>query len=258
MGQLSALGDLTAFRGAASGGPPVIAGATLKFWLAGDVAATLWQDSGRTTHATADNDPVGDWDDGSLTAANVSQAVSGNKPALKLAAMNGLNVVRFSGAGGNTKYLLSATLGAWGTTNGTLFAVWRGNVTGQNLIPVGTIGAGLTGEYLRFGGDGNGYARNFRSARYNAYAVAPNDTAAHLFMWRSGVANFDIQLDRVQTGTTQSAAWQSPSQWSIGAADPTSESAGNNIDIGEIVAYDAALSDADVTTVGSYLSRWGV
>jgi hypothetical protein len=50
----------------------------LQFWFKAD--GTLWQDSARTTAATADADPVGAWDDASGNANNATQATAGTRP----------------------------------------------------------------------------------------------------------------------------------------------------------------------------------
>ncbi len=250
-----ALGPLGSAAAGAGGGtfdPTQIAG--LKFWLKAD--GVLWQDSARTVRATADGDPVGAWDDGSAIGANCLQATAGRRPLLKLNQLNGLPTVRFNGPQNNPLYLESNVLPAWGTTQGTLFLVFRVNATNINVTAIGAVGGDLLGDYIRFAGDGRAYARNFRNPRYDSYAAGPNDTAPHLFMWRSGPANYDLQLDRVQTGTTQAAAWEAPTQWILGVTD--SLVTANNLDLAEAFAYDSGLSDSDVARCGTYAARWGV
>jgi hypothetical protein len=83
-------------RAAGGGGfsPSDIAG--LALWLKAD--GTLWQDSGRTTPASSDADPVGAWDDASGNDDHYTQATAGSRPAFKTGIVNGLPVVRFDGA----------------------------------------------------------------------------------------------------------------------------------------------------------------
>lgn len=65
-------------------------------WQA-DVPATLWQDSGKTTHAVANNDPVGAWDD-SIAGLSILQATAGKRPLLKTAGINTTHpTVKFDG-----------------------------------------------------------------------------------------------------------------------------------------------------------------
>lgn len=75
--------------------PATILGADLHRWFKAD--GTLWQDSGRTTPATADGDPVGAWDDASGNAGHAVQAASGARPTLKTAIVNGKPVLRGDG-----------------------------------------------------------------------------------------------------------------------------------------------------------------
>jgi hypothetical protein len=84
--------------------PTDIAGC--KLWLAAD--GTLWQDSARTTPATADGDPVGAWDDASGGGNHATQATAGFRPLLKTAIVNSKPVIRFDG----TDDFLSAAIAA--------------------------------------------------------------------------------------------------------------------------------------------------
>src|SRR5262245_63972414 len=91
-GMLSLLG---AGSGASSGGltPDQVSG--LRLWLKSDTQT--YQDSGFSTPATADGDPVGGWKDQSGGARDVTQATSASRGTLKLSQVNGKPVVRFDG-----------------------------------------------------------------------------------------------------------------------------------------------------------------
>jgi hypothetical protein len=68
----------------------------LKLWLKAD--GTLWQDSARTTPASADGDPVGAWDDASGEGNHVLQTTNGLRPLLKINIVNGEPAVLFDGS----------------------------------------------------------------------------------------------------------------------------------------------------------------
>lgn len=91
--QLLALGVL---GGGASAFDPLSLSPAL--WLDASDASTLFQDSAGTTPATADSDVVGMWADKSGNGRHVTQTTTANKPLLKLAQQNGLNVVLFDGS----------------------------------------------------------------------------------------------------------------------------------------------------------------
>jgi hypothetical protein len=69
--------------------------ATLRLWLKADGAN--YQDSGRTTLATADTDPVGSFTDFSSFAEHFSQATAGFRPTLQTNELNSLPAVAFAG-----------------------------------------------------------------------------------------------------------------------------------------------------------------
>lgn len=121
------------------------------FLLAGD--GTFWQDSARTTPATADGDPVGAWDDASVSAAHALQATAGKRPLLKTAG-NGLNsipVLRFDG----TDDALRSTLSAQAAQ--TVFIVARKNsAVGATADTALAIGTG-NGQVTTLSTSGTGY-----------------------------------------------------------------------------------------------------
>lgn len=85
--------QLDAGQGAGGFSPASLPG--LLLWLKSTTG--LYQDSGLTTPATADGDPVGGWKDLSGLAHHLLQSVSADRPTLKLAIQNGRPVVRFDG-----------------------------------------------------------------------------------------------------------------------------------------------------------------
>ena len=67
----------------------------LALWLDASDSTTLFQDSAKTTLATADGDPVGCWADKSGNGRDVTQATTANKPARSSA--SGVQSVLFDG-----------------------------------------------------------------------------------------------------------------------------------------------------------------
>jgi hypothetical protein len=86
--------------------PVGILGADLHRLFVGD--GTLWQDSGRTTPATSDGDPVGAWDDASGNAGHAVQATAGARPTIQTAELNSKAVVRLDGTDDNLEAPISA------------------------------------------------------------------------------------------------------------------------------------------------------
>lgn len=75
--------------------PTAVSG--LQLWLDSADAATLWTDTGGTTHATTADAAVARWDDKSGNSRNAIQSTSGNRPLLKLSAQNSKNILYFDG-----------------------------------------------------------------------------------------------------------------------------------------------------------------
>src|SRR5258708_5559410 len=82
----------------------------------------LWQDVARTLPATADGDAIGSWDDLSGNGYHAQQATGANKPILKKAIQNGLDVARFDGSASFLS-LLAASLGMLKNINSVTFII---------------------------------------------------------------------------------------------------------------------------------------
>ena len=91
--------------------PATILGSNLIAWFRADLG--LWQDSGLTTQAVNDGDPVGGWVDQSGNGNNVLQSTSADRATLKLSILNGHPVVRFNGS---SDYLFSSAFSALSAT----------------------------------------------------------------------------------------------------------------------------------------------
>jgi hypothetical protein len=78
----------------------------LSRWYDADTIATLWQDSGKTTQVSANNDPLGAWEGRGGYGPDLLQATTTNKPTYKTNVQNGKPGIYFI-----TDDFLSASIG---------------------------------------------------------------------------------------------------------------------------------------------------
>ncbi len=223
---------------AASFSPTDISGC--KLWLPAD--GTLWQDSARTTPATADGDPVGAWDDNSGQGNNALQASSTQRPLYKTGIQNSKPVLRFDGS--NDRLQTSAfTL----SQPCTIFAVLIARMVG---ITQGIFDG--TGDFTR-------YVRNTAGASH------PLTLYAGSILDGDGITQdvaFIAQFvfNGASSAITKNA--NSPTTGNAGSAAATGLTLGGNasggengqFDFAEVIAYDSAIAGADITSVLTYLN----
>lgn len=235
----------------------------MKLWLKSD--AGLWQNSARTTPATADGDPVGGWTDQSGQNDHASQGSAGAKPTLKLAIQNGLSVVRADGV--NDTLTLASALNL---TNCTLFLVFApsGTITSattfQGLMGIvgtasGALGLGnlsgsLTNEVVSFVSDviGTIYGAvdpaNLSGWHTHTFQLSGSSEA----IYRDGVSQ---SLNTSLNGHMDS----SDANKQFRAVTVLLQAFGGFLsgDLGEVLVYDTALSSTNRKSVEAYLkSRW--
>lgn len=234
----------------------------LSLWLSADVGT--FQDTGRSTPAAADNDPVGGWTDQSGAGNHGQQATSTLRPLLKLNSQNGKSGIQFDGV---DDVIFADTLAAIAT--GTDIPV--------SIMIVGKTTVG-SATWWSFGNSGTA-TPNFRGQTTgipNLFCGRTDDasTATSRSAGSPSISNVTNILQWVFTGTGISMAVD-------GAA-----LAGNTLDVGvttlnqfalgrrhegssffnanagtfyEIIAYNRALSTAENTLVRNYLNaKWAV
>lgn len=227
----------------------------LALWL--DGARGLWQDSARTTPATADGDPVGAWDDQSGNGRNATQATASKRGTLKLGIVNGRQVVRFDGTddflataanfvlSGNTSFTAFAT-----TATAALDATYRG-VFGQ--------GAEANGQLVNLNVNAGRLALDFFVLRWLADAGA--ELAANTFYVlrgnkTAGAINTTSTLARNGVVLAGAGDANTPnvgaSALRVGCLVPTGYFWQG--DIRQLLIYSPALSTADARRVERYLS----
>lgn len=212
--------------------------ANLVLWLKAD--GTKWQDSARTTSATADGDPVGAWDDESGNSSHVLQGTSGYRPTLKTGLINSLPAIRFDGYDD----IMSASISTG--TDVSVFSVFEWKRGAYSTID--TI-AGADGSWLFY--------------PTNSF-ISGSDTAASLEEvgfggvdpWVNGVSdsppgNWPTSGYACFAGVIGSLPGGTNIQ--LGRYAGTSYFGQN--DIAELIVYDAGLSDANRILVQDYLSN---
>jgi hypothetical protein len=214
-------------------------------WYKGD--GTLWQDSARTTGATADTDPVGSWDDESGNAEHLTQGTSANRPTLQTAELNSLAVVR----GDGTNDALGLTdLGT--LTDATIAVLFKSATTGRWPMSFQGGAMGIQHEgatSVRFRGWGVD-----TTGSNNVTVTVTSNWRWVLFKVVSGGTG-TCYVDGTSRYTFSPTGTQAFGQFGLFArSDPTEHMNG---DIAEALVYDSAISDGDRGNLDSYISgKW--
>jgi hypothetical protein len=222
--------------------PASIAG--LQLWLKAD--AGTFQDSGLTTPASADGNPVGGWVDQSSAGNNATQATAGLRATLKLNIQNSKPVIRFGG----TQWL---GLSGLTLTDHTIFFVIKDTTTGSSQGILGR-NADLNSYFLLAGTSRQG---NYWDGTNNPAiaSVFPSPDAFALVESNRTSTTWRVFKNGTQVGTDQTVLSNSLTGTAIGNANGIIMSA----DVGEIVAYNSYLSAGNFTLVRNYLNgRWSL
>lgn len=229
--------------------PSDISGLTL--WLKAD--GTLWQDSARTTPATADGAPVGAWDDASGAGAHVTQSTSDNRPTLKTGIINSKPVLRFDGS--NDRMAGSASAATKPFTAFALFKAANVSVT-STMLGASTAG-GLHWRIDQAGAHPQEILR--QDTELIASGTGGQTTAAHIVAVTYGSAGaWAFYLDGAGAGSGTNNKTFTASTTTVGYNGSNNVELCNG-DLAEIIKYDSALSTTDLNRVGNYLeSKYGV
>lgn len=226
--------------------PTDISGLTL--WLKADAIVGL-----------NDADPVATWTDSSSQGNNATQATGTKQPAYKTNIINGLGIVRFDGT---TDFLAGST-----TASATrhLFILVR-KATAAGAASKSAFGLGAAGYAQMFTDTDNGtgyswYANSIDNVSHFG-GIATNwnlielkfASGASLIPYINGAAGAAINprdghaAEDYDTVTT----------YALGAGTSNGGAEGD-YDIGEVLLYDTALSDANRGLVETYLfNKWAV
>lgn len=229
--------------------PDQIAG--LQLWLRAD--AGTFQDTGLTTPAAADGDPVGGWQDQSGSGNHATQATAANKLALKLAIQNGLPVLR--GNGTSTR-MATPSVGVFPSKRGSVFSVARN--TGSNLTAyvLATYPAAVPPFILY--ADRAGTRNKWYDGTTN-FAGAAADTTSWLL--KGAVRSGDANLDYFENGVLLNSFAVANAQPAAGVLSVGSRTDGAGAwlggDFAEVLVYNTALAAGQRQQVESYLNtRW--
>lgn len=213
----------------------------LAAWYKAD--GTLWQDSARTVPATANNDPVGAWDDASGNGNHALQATAGNRPLLSSSFLNGKPGIAFDGS--NDMLKRTGVVGGPLAQPVTFFFAGKNASTAvQQMVAF----AGLA-FYV-------GNSSTWRIGGSLEVLWGPADTNNRVFaavfngasskLW---VAGGSAASGNVGTGTVVDVnlgSGSAPSEWS-------------STTMAEVLLYTGALSLANINLVGAYLgTKYGI
>lgn len=207
-----------------------------------------WQDSARTTPATADGDPLGAVDDLSGSARHATQATAAKRPTLKLAIKNGLPVVRHDGVDDylqtplftlnqpKTVYVVAQKTGTLSTNryflDGDLFNT--AVVSSPNATDFSVYAGGI-GLLNKPGTPGN----------WNVIGVVFNGASSSLRLNGAAVAG--------------DAGALNGGRLTIGAGGDPGNSSPLAGDWGTIVEYSGVVSGAELALLEAYLAaRWAI
>lgn len=211
--------------------------------------------------ALANNDPVGTWTDSSGNSRNLTQATSAKRPTYKTAIQNGKPVVRFDGTDDVMRAAGFVPLNANGTALTGFIVMAAANTTQGH--PLSTR-SGSDGFIVRTNSTASTHWGYFAIGGGSATDAVTQTTwhvlefvcvlttlgsAGSMRSGHDGIMNAVVNTAPVITASAQTGV-------DVGAQN---EGAGNHLagDIGEILLYPTALSDADRANVESHLrTKW--
>lgn len=212
----------------------------LVLWLLGDTGT--FQDAALTIPAVLNGDPIGGWQDQSGSGNHVTELVAGKRPLLQLGIVNGLPVVRFDGIDDRLRNLTLGVTQPW-----SIFLVF----TVQNWVANRFIidGANNQARIIQTGIIGQ--------VSYNCgNTISVNGFTTGTFWLYTGMVNgaaTDLYRNNLAPGSGNVGAQDMP-RISIAARGTAPGTAFSEIDVAEIVLYDALLSDANRLLVWNYLN----
>ncbi len=207
-----------------------------------DATTGVYQDSARTTPATADGDPVGGLTDQSGSGNHVTQATGAKRPVLKLAVRNGKNVIL---ANGTSQWFNTPSLAL--STAQTIFFVGQKTATNSAV----TLGDQPSGSFV------------LNNTGGSTYFVPSGTTVTYLEAWteweiycavRSGTSVTWYRYNAVTASLTLGA--NSNLVISSLLAYNTSANFYSGY-LAEVAIYNAALSAADIfTNLAALHANW--
>ncbi len=224
--------------------PAQVAG--LAYWLKGSAVTGL-----------ADGAAVASWPDSSGNGHAATQATAAAQPIYKASGLNGKPALRFNGS---SQYLTLGDLSGLFPAAASLFIVATYNgLQNQCLYSTSPYdSASQTGDdYSYFQSNGGGYFSQFRTPRTAQFGPMPS-TGSNLFSLVSGPSSFEVWVNQVNN-VALSSTFAPGTNHLIGHSNCAANTAYLLGDISEIIAYSAALSQADRQNVEGYLkAQYGI
>lgn len=221
----------------------------LKFRL--DNYQQLYQDSGFTTAATADGDPVGGWKDLSTNALHMTQGTSGNRPLLKI--VSSKNEILFDGSNDSMRASGGFPVLA---SNFTIASWYKWEATGQTnkyLLTARTLAAdlyaiiyGFTSQKFEF------YSEAYTGTNpRTALTTSINDTVWHHIAWTYNGTTLIGYLDGVsdKTSTITFVLSSGAATLRLGESNTANYP---NVRMATVLIYDRALTATEIAQVYSY------
>lgn len=231
----------------------------LQLWLDASDASTVYQAAAGSL-ATADGDPVGQWQDKSGNARHFAQASGTNKPALKTAIKNGRNVIRWDGV---DDYLDGGDILDFGTGAFSIFIVLRNSVTTDTPVFVKDNGNGSElGVFISLNSVSSNSGITYWNGSNNTFGYASATVAwMQPSVVRTGTgANGVTCYANGSLGATLTDSRNLSNARSIRLGQYSTGSFGKfSGDFAEILVWNVALDSTQRGQVNTYLrSKWAV
>src|SRR5574341_481290 len=223
---------------------PTALGAQLKGWWKADDIASPPSDGGDLTT----------WTDRSGNGFDLTQAVAADKPSYHTTGgPNGKPFVRFDKA--NSEFMDTAqTLSSFIANNaGTLVAVFKPRALGTNDEPVLTDTNRYVGFYLKNTGDAA--CVNNDGSEDAAVKAGINTTAWHVMVWAHESGNVKAWLDDWPISNSRWAASGNTTALTGNLRVARASGVYADVDVAEMIAFSAALSDSNRAGITRYLER---
>ena len=230
------------------------------WWDASD-ASTLYDATTGGSLVAADG-AVARFQDKSGNARHFTQSTSAQRPTRKTAIKNGLDVLRFDGSLSNLRNTVQFASTITASASTVFVVAVASSVSTNSTTPASnaqvftSVESGAIG-FAAFRSNSTAYSYGYDSANRIA-SLSYTAGAWGLFTTRHGSSEISIRLN----GGSDAAVALGSRTFGISAAMTIAQTSGNvffNGDVGEIVTYNVALSDADRDSVETYLmTKWGI
>ena len=211
-------------------------------------ALALWLDAADSNTITQVDGNVSQWDDKSGQANHVTQGLAASQPLTGTRSQNGMNVLDFDGG----DYLKNDVFGPFVQPSTIIVVAAQDNTNNTWYVDGGSTGGGSQRNAI--GGDYGAY-KIYGGAILNTGVAI--DTAAHI---RVGIFNGTSSKAYIDggSGVTGDAGTQGISGFVVGARATRADSFVDGW-IGEVVIYNALLSNEEINQYGNYAAeKWGL